>query len=124
MSPDIDPFAQKFLQLQADYVAQLPKKIAAIQDIWTSLKARHSVETIDLLYSNIHALIGTSGTFGFSALSHAARNLEASLKPLLEHSTQNFSFNTEVAASISANIHYLFSLVDIIQQELATTKQK
>lgn len=123
MATEIDKVEQKFRTLKAEYIAHLPQKLTAIQDGWNSLKTRHSVEAISMLHRDIHALIGSSGTFGCSSLSQSARRLEESLRPLIEHSTQNFSFNTELAASMSTNIQELFSLVDIIQQELAARDQ-
>ena len=110
-------FEQKFAKLKAEYVEQLPQKLADIHDGWNALKTKHSIETITILHRNVHTLIGTSGTFGFSALSQAARHLEEVLKPLVEHNTQNFTFNTELSQKINANIQHLSDLIDAIKKE-------
>lgn len=111
-------FEQKFAKLKAEYVAQLPQKLADIHDGWSSLKTKHSIETITILHRNVHTLIGTSGTFGFSALCQSARHLEEILKPLVEHNTQNFTFNTELSHQISTSIQHLSVLLEAIQKEI------
>lgn len=110
-------FEQKFATLKIAYIAKLPKKIADIHNDWNALKTKHSAETIQLLYRNVHTLIGTSGTFGFTELSQSARDLETTIRPLIENSTQNFSFNAELAKKIGDHIQHLLSLLDIIQRE-------
>ena len=124
MDRDNSPFEQKFAQLKADYIAQLPKKLSAILDGWNALRNHHSTETINLLQRDVHNLIGTSGTFGFLALSQAARNLEVTLRPLIEHSNQNFTHNTELSNEINAKINQLFSTCESIHQQINTTIHK
>jgi len=114
-------FEQKFSKLKAEYTALLPQKLADIHDGWSALKTKHSIETITILHRNVHTLIGTSGTFGFSTLSKSARNLEETLRPLIKHNMQNFTFNTELSHKISSNIQQLFSLLEAIQNDTEQT---
>ncbi|HWV15819.1 MAG TPA: Hpt domain-containing protein [Cellvibrio sp.] len=118
MASDNIPFAQKFARLKAEYAAQLPAKLAVILNDWNALKAQHASETIAQLHRNVHSLIGTSGTFGFTSLSKSARDLEHSLKPLIVNSTQNFMLNTELTQDITQQINHLLNILDSIQQDL------
>jgi diguanylate cyclase (GGDEF)-like protein len=81
-------------RLKTQYATQLPGKITAIMDDWKKIKetwregtwgkATWEQETLTLLHRNIHSLIGSSGTFGFTALSLQARALETALKPFIK----------------------------------------
>lgn len=76
-------------RLKTQYATQLPDKITAIIDDWKKIKETWrertwEQETLTLLHRNIHSLIGSSGTFGFTALSLQARALETALKPFIK----------------------------------------
>lgn len=90
MSSTTPSFEENLQRLKAQYASLLPEKIMLIIDDWKKIKEQKDQETITLLHRNVHSLIGTSGTFGFTQLSTQARELETLLKPftLAEDSTQ------------------------------------
>lgn len=78
-----DPQAlQAKLQVLSDaYAAQLPAKLDQIAQMWLKLPlAGWDDEAFQALHRMVHSLTGSGKTFGFPALSDAARNLEACLK--------------------------------------------
>jgi diguanylate cyclase (GGDEF)-like protein len=106
-------FEQQLAKLKAEYLLQIPHKLAAIASDWEQLKTTRDAETLCTLHRNVHSLIGTSGTFGFTELSKAARVLETTLKPLLEKTDEHLS-NT-LSLEISAKINTLFNLLTSLQ---------
>ena len=77
-------FEENLQRLKNQYAAQLPEKISAITDDWLQIKNTWTQEIIIRLHRNVHSMIGTSGTFGFSVLSTYARELETALKPFIQ----------------------------------------
>ncbi|NNM79966.1 MAG: diguanylate cyclase [Gallionella sp.] len=73
---------QAKLQLLNDaYAAQLPEKFRQIEQAGESLRqAVWDEEGFQILHRLVHSLSGSGKTFGFSALSEAARALENELK--------------------------------------------
>jgi len=75
----------KLKALSDDYAAQLPDKLAQIETHWEQLsKLDWDEQGFQLLHRMVHSLTGSGKTFGFPALSDAARNLEAFLKQIAE----------------------------------------
>ncbi|MES2672860.1 MAG: diguanylate cyclase [Pseudomonadota bacterium] len=110
-------FEQKLATLKAEYRLQLPKKIADISEDWNKLIEQWSTETFTILYRNVHSLIGTSGTFGFTELSKAARDLEIAIKPLLETMVETLTDDKELVSVINSNIYQLGILLETIQRD-------
>jgi len=78
----------KLKALSDGYAEQLPAKLAQIEAHWEQLsKLDWDEEGFQALHRMVHSLTGSGKTFGFSALSDAARNLEAFLKQINESKT-------------------------------------
>lgn len=78
---------EKALQLQEQlqvlrtaYAAQLPDKIRHIEITWDTLQENWRDEDFTAMHRAVHGLTGSGATFGFSALSEAARTLEILIK--------------------------------------------
>lgn len=82
-------FEENLKRLKDQYAQQLPEKIKTIIEDWLVIKTTWETEALTRLHRNVHSLIGTSGTFGFSALSMQARELETALKPLIQASPES-----------------------------------
>lgn len=109
-------FEQKLAALKAEYKLQIPKKLADIGEDWNKLIEQWSAETFSILYRNVHSLIGTSGTFGFTELSRSARALEIALKPLLQTPAEPLKDDKKLVGLINSNIHQLSTLLEAIQR--------
>ncbi len=112
-------FEQQLEKLRVEYLQQLPQKLLDVHKDWNQLKNEWSAEQIVLLHRNVHSLIGTSGTFGFKALSNSARELEIILKPFIETDTADeenqFQCDELFIDTINVKIEQLFSLLRDIQ---------
>lgn len=77
---DMNELAAKMKMLSDAYAAQLPEKFAQLEQIWNKLpRTEWSEEEFQNLHRMVHSLTGSGKTFGFSALSDVARNLENDL---------------------------------------------
>lgn len=76
----------KFQQLLILYVQHLPNKIKEIEMVWEDLISREDSAKLKDLHRLIHSLCGSSGTYGYQALSHIARELESFLKAMIDRS--------------------------------------
>jgi diguanylate cyclase (GGDEF)-like protein len=65
---------EELLALQRDYATALPDRIAELATAINELHNRPS--TLPEVMNRAHRLRGTAGTFGFSAVSHAAAEIE------------------------------------------------
>ena len=73
---------QKLAQLRADCLVRLYAHTDELQSLaHTLFGGRWSVDGAQKFYMLVHKLAGSSGTFGFSALSRAARQLEQMFTP-------------------------------------------
>ena len=72
-------------ELRQDYAKQLPDKIDQINETISNL-TEPSGENIRMLHRQAHSLVGSGATFGFSALSMAARSLESFVKQAIDQS--------------------------------------
>lgn len=82
---DLNDIAEKMKVLRDAYAAQLPEKLGQIKQLWNSLpEGGYDEEMFQTLHRRVHSLTGSGKTFGFSALSDTARELEHELKSLAE----------------------------------------
>ncbi len=88
MTNTTNNFEEHLKKLRDQYAAQLPEKIQTIIDDWNYIFQNWDLSVVTRLHRNIHSLIGTSGTFGFTDLSIQARQLESLLKPFTQDSAQ------------------------------------
>jgi diguanylate cyclase (GGDEF)-like protein len=111
MTTDKSNFEQHLEKLKNEYKAQLPVKLEAIVTDWNRLNHQWNPELMVTLHRNVHSLIGTSGTFGFTDISKTARELETQLKPLIDlHDNANAIIN-EQQESVNAVIAKLTHLI-------------
>lgn len=110
MTNPTNNFEEQLNKLRAQYATQLPDKIQAIINDWQSLNAQWNSEVVTQLHRNVHSLIGTSGTFGFTAMSQQARRLETALKPFTQ-STPDKTDLIDQQASIENELQQLLRLV-------------
>ncbi len=103
-------FEERFKRLKLQYAEQVPEKISAIVEDWQNTKETGDQETLKRLHRNVHSLVGTSGTFGFSDLSLQARELEIELKPFTETPQKNPYF-LEKTHTIEEKINALIYLI-------------
>lgn len=83
----IDPAEMHVMlkNLSDGYAAKLPEKFAQIEQQWQQLpKDRWDEEGFQELHRMVHSLTGSGKTYGFPALSDAARNLETVFKQMAE----------------------------------------
>jgi CheY-like chemotaxis protein len=77
----------RLASMREAYAERLPEKIGQLDELWQTLQTCSSDEvktqsTLKELHFLIHRLSGTGASYGFTALSAAARTLELYLKPL------------------------------------------
>jgi HPt (histidine-containing phosphotransfer) domain-containing protein len=73
--------AARLAALQRDYRAQLPQRLAAIEESWLRLAAgRWEAGSARELLRLVHNLTGSGATFGIAELSAAAREFEQQLQ--------------------------------------------
>lgn len=77
-------FQERLNALATVYAKGLPEKISEIEILWHRLLDSWDRQTLQDLHRNVHNLAGNGKIFGFSELSHEARNLEQILKQLLQ----------------------------------------
>lgn len=82
---DPDDFQLALKALNDSYAAQLPQKLEQIEQVWNELPAAAwDEDAFQSLHRMVHSLSGSGKTFGYAALSVAARNLEDALQPLAQ----------------------------------------
>lgn len=99
-------------KLKSEYKAQLPAKFEAITADWQAISKQWQVETMVLLHRNVHSLIGTSGTFGFTDISKSARALETELKPLINEKDPAYKLSENLIRTINIAIKSLNNLIE------------
>ena len=76
MSDAPDDFL-RFLEVQrADYLRVLPGRVSDVEATWNAMAHERTGTEWEVLERQAHNLAGTAGTFGFEALSDAAKALE------------------------------------------------
>src|SRR5687767_11787192 len=69
------------IALRDSYKASLPQKLAELEEIWTALTEKGwQTEDRTRLQAKNHILTSSAGSYGFSALSAAARSVELLIK--------------------------------------------
>jgi HPt (histidine-containing phosphotransfer) domain-containing protein len=106
-------FEERFKRLKLQYTEQIPEKISAIIEDWQNTKETGDQETLKRLHRNVHSLVGTSGTFGFSNLSLQARELEIELKTFTEIPKEKPYF-LEKTHTVEEKINALIYLIQTI----------
>lgn len=111
MSSEKSSFEAHLEKLKGEYKSQLPSKLDAVTTAWESLLKQWDGEAIVVLHRNVHSLVGTSGTFGFTDISKAARTLESLLKPLISETEPQFSPSASLIQSIYSAMGALEALI-------------
>ncbi|GGY63128.1 diguanylate cyclase [Cellvibrio zantedeschiae] len=111
MTVEKSSFELHLEKLKGEYKAQLPAKLEAIANDWQALCGQWQPDTMVILHRNLHSLIGTSGTFGFSDVSKTARVLEVFLKPLLNEKDPTFKPDLSLIHSVNSSINALKALI-------------
>ncbi|MGM9452305.1 diguanylate cyclase [Legionella bozemanae] len=70
-------------ELFLNYSRNLPNKIKQINQTWQELITCFNSENFIIFHRQVHSLCGSAGTYGYSEVSKAARELEIYLKKLL-----------------------------------------
>lgn len=92
-------FQQQLNALRSAYALQLPGKTRQIQAAWHALdKTGPAAESLDMLLRLLHNLAGSGASYGFPAVSEAAREIDACLRPVVESG----AFTSEVELRVSA----------------------
>jgi diguanylate cyclase (GGDEF)-like protein len=96
---------KELAELQDQYILNLPKKIARLNDLWQKLvHYSWSDAAFGLLQRITHGLAGSGKTFGFEQLSHDARKLDNYLLPFVDRKQRP---SAEERATIEALIKSL-----------------
>jgi diguanylate cyclase (GGDEF)-like protein len=121
MTSEKSSFELHLEKLKGEYKDQLPAKIEAIAVDWKTLCEAWQPELMVILHRNVHSLIGTSGTFGFTDISKTARELEEQLKPLLNHKTEDYKINVDLYESAT---HIINNISNLISPSATQTPKK
>jgi len=122
MTTEKSSFELHLEKLRAEYQTQLPFKLAALDKDWLALLQQWRPEILVQLHRNVHSLIGTSGTFGFTDISKVARTLETLLKPLLVENDPDFKPDAQIDQSVQSSIAALNTLISTTQKPKAHHK--
>jgi diguanylate cyclase (GGDEF)-like protein len=112
MTQEKSSFELHLEKLKKDYSEQLPGKLSSVEEDWKALCEQWLPERIQVLHRNVHSLIGTSGTFGFTNLSSSARELEVLLKPLLEMKDASYTPDPQLRDEVEHQIQNLFRILN------------
>jgi len=112
MTQEKSSFELHLEKLKKDYADQLPGKLSSIEADWQTLCGQWAPERILVLHRNVHSLIGTSGTFGFTSLSTSARELEIILKPLLDIKDPAYIPDQQLCDDVDHQIQKLFRILN------------
>lgn len=116
MFEDKQDKAEKFRQLQDDYTAQLPGKVAQLKQAWQVVEVNSgrndvaSEDAFDQLKNVAHNLAGSAGTFGYGALSDVARELELVL-------ARFDGFEACIVEDKEAISTFVFKVCDLVTQQ-------
>lgn len=111
MASEKSSFELHLEKLKGEYKTQLPDRLEAITSDWQSLTSQWKPDVIVTLHRNVHSLIGSSGTFGFTDISKTARTLEDLLKPLLQEKSEHYKLDADLIFSIETIIATLTSVI-------------
>lgn len=111
MASEKSSFELHLEKLKSEYSAQLPAKISAIKSDWQLLNNTWQSELMVQLHRNVHSLIGTSGTFGFTDISKTARTLEELFKPLLAQKAEDHTIDPKLYEEAMNIINTISNLI-------------
>lgn len=77
----------KLQTLYYSYAKNLPYKLAKIENLWLNLQNHWDQKKIQELHREVHNLCGSAGTYGYTTLGQATRQLEVYLKLLINNPT-------------------------------------
>ena len=126
--PDKSPNTQeKLRQLQQQYVAKLPEKIAALEQAWQAVN-QHPADTTQYqnLIRGFHTLAGSGGSYGFPVITALCREIEDTLKsnqPPLTKSLKQEIDNKLTALKQAARSGPIRSDKDQSEQQTASIRQ-
>jgi len=69
-------------ELRTEYCSALPDRFKAMETLLSSLKATHQVADLEELYTIVHKISGTAGSFGLNELGNIAGRWEEELDGL------------------------------------------
>jgi len=79
-----DPVEQQLAQLGESFAARLPGRVEEIAGAWNAIAAYGwDADAGKRFHRLAHSLAGAAATFGFAAMSQAARQLELTVEPFL-----------------------------------------
>ncbi len=76
----MNDFHNKLVHLKTAYRNALPEKIDKLENLWRAYLQQPDTEHLDELQQLVHGLAGSGSTFGYTAISQAARSLQNQLK--------------------------------------------
>lgn len=94
-------FQEKMRVLADSFADMLPEKTHEIETLWKQLQVEWDVEILRTLHRLVHGLTGSGKTFGYPQLSVIARELEQTLKSLVQ---DNLVADEKVTAEIQQRI--------------------
>ncbi|CEK12140.1 diguanylate cyclase [Legionella hackeliae] len=104
----MEKIANKLHELFIGFSKNLPNKIEQIEQAWQEQMDCFDHEKFKVFHRYVHSLCGSAGTYGYTELSKAARELEIYLKNILDNS----SLNEEEEQTIS---HLLIKLKEKLE---------
>lgn len=116
-----DTIFLKLQELRASFAAQLPEKIQEIETHWSAvLSGDTTAGTLKTLHLLAHKLTGSGATFGFSAVSAAARVLEEALQGILENGATPTTEYLDLVTQHVSMLKYAMTMPDKVN-DIATT---
>ncbi|MBF0564331.1 MAG: response regulator [Nitrospirae bacterium] len=126
MSETNSPLKEKLKELKNNYVRQLPGRLQQIKEMWHRAKARkEALETIEAhealveAHRMVHNLYGSCTTFGLSTLTVYSKELEVTLKNLLEDGA---TLSEEIEDSIKKTLSIIESQIEKLPDGSADAK--
>ena len=108
---------KKLAALAKIYREKLPEKIANIEHLWEKLQHQWDATLFQDFHREVHSLCGSAGTYGYSELSKATREMEVFLKTMLGKEDSMSGIDQDI---ITNYLHQL-KLVYTINTPLQTT---
>ncbi len=106
-----DSAQQQLEVLQEGYRRGLVEKAQALAEAWQAYVASAEDSLVlDTLYQRVHRLAGSAGSFGFSQLSVAAKDLQVGL--LAVRAGESVDDLSDVYQFLQDEIHHLFPVFD------------
>lgn len=95
-------FQEQYRLLRESYAARIAEKMAEINDVWNQLQTSGwNAEQAALLHRRVHSISGSGSTFGFVALSGAARRFEDDLQIVLKNAPPSAEIREKLHAQLT-----------------------